>query len=69
MALSKQINAEMMTGKLGASDRSVRSPQNTGGSSLASGLEGNIDFLIKYYSDAQGIFDVCKSEKFNYMCH
>lgn len=59
----------MMTGKHGASDRSRRSLQSTGGPSFASGLEGNIDFLIKYYSDVQGIFDVCKSEKFNYMCH
>lgn len=58
-----------MTGKHGASDRSPCTLQSAGSSLLASGLKGNIDFLIKYYSDAQGIFDVCKSEKFNYMCH
>lgn len=30
---------------------------------------GYVYFLIKYYADAQGRLDVCKSEKFNYMCH
>lgn len=30
---------------------------------------GCVSLLIKDDSDAPGILDVCKSEKFNYMCH